>query len=101
MQLSWGTVALRLDLAGAAQCIDNTTELYEEPVARCFHKPSVMRGDRRVDQLSADGPEPGERAGFVRADQSGIARDIYCQDRGEAAGLGHSSGIPALRRPAK
>jgi hypothetical protein len=48
-----------------------------------------------------DGPEPPKRAGFVNADQSGIARDICCQDRGKAADRGHSSGIPALRKPAK
>jgi len=27
--------------------------------------------------------------------------DVSSQDRGEAAGLAHSSGIPALRRPAR
>jgi hypothetical protein len=46
-------------------------------------------------------PEPPERAGFVRADQSGIAGDICCQDCGETAGGGHSSGNPALRRPTR
>jgi len=90
-----------LDLVGGVQGVDHTTELDEEAVARGFHKPAVMRGDRRVDYLGADGPEPPERAGFVRADQSRIAGDICCQDGGKAAGRGHSSGIPALRRPTK
>src|SRR5262249_33684883 len=57
----------RLDLGGSTQRVYNTTELDEEPVARRFHKPAMMRGDRRVDQLGADRPEPTERAGFVRA----------------------------------
>jgi hypothetical protein len=30
------------------------------------------------------------------AHQAGMADDVYDHDRGEAAGLGHCSGIPAL-----
>jgi hypothetical protein len=90
-----------LDLGRAPQPIDDTTELNEQAVTRRLDQPAVMRGDRRVDQFGADGPEPPESAGFVRANQSGIARDVGCQDRSETAGRGHSSGIPALRSPAK
>jgi len=65
-----------LDLAGAAQCIDDTTELDEQAVARRFDQPAVMRGDRRVDHFGADGPEPIESTGFIGSDQSRIASDI-------------------------
>ena len=37
----------------------------------------------------------------VRADQSGIPGDIGGENGGKAAARSHSSGIPALRKPAK
>src|SRR6202021_584885 len=40
-------------------------------------------------------------AGLVRAHQARVADDVGGEDRGEAAGGGHCSGTPALRRPSK
>jgi hypothetical protein len=39
---------------------------------RCCFQTDICQ----VDHLGADGPEPTNRAGFVRADQSGIPGDI-------------------------
>jgi hypothetical protein len=36
----------------------------------------VMHGDCRIDQVAAQGPEPGEDAIFVRARKPGIADDV-------------------------
>ncbi|HZZ24744.1 MAG TPA: hypothetical protein VFE60_20140, partial [Roseiarcus sp.] len=41
----------------------------------------------------------GASSRLVLTHQAGVADDIGNQDRCEFAGLGHSSGIPALRRP--
>ena len=53
----------------------------------------------RIEQLAARAPEAFERAVLVRPHQPRIARHIGGEDRGEAAGRGHPSGPPALRRP--
>jgi hypothetical protein len=58
--------------------------------------------DLRIDQLPAMRLEAFERAFFVRLHQARIAGHIGGEDRGETARRGHySSGMPALRRPAK
>jgi hypothetical protein len=54
-----------------------------------------------ADLLVVIRPEPLVRGFLVRAHQTRVACHIDGQDRGETAGRGHSSGIPALRRPAK
>jgi hypothetical protein len=38
---------------------------------------------------------------FIHPHQPRIAGNVGGEDRGEAAGCNHSSGIPALRSPAK
>ena len=56
----------------------------------------------RIEELAAQRCEVFERAFLVRPHQPRIARHIGGEDRGKTAGRGHySSGIPALRRPAK
>ena len=47
---------LRVDRA--PQRIDDASELGEEPVAGRLDQPAAMRGDRRVDHLRPDGPQP-------------------------------------------
>jgi hypothetical protein len=79
----------------------HAAKLDEQAVSRRLHQPTVVRGDRRIKQFGADGLQRLEGAALIGADQPRVARDISRQDRSEAAGGGHSSGIPALRRPAK
>jgi hypothetical protein len=44
---------------------------------------------------------PSGNDDLPRAHQPGIAGDIGREDRGEAAGRGHASGTPALRKPSR
>jgi hypothetical protein len=60
-----------------------------------------MLADLRVDELAAMRLETFVRAFLIRAHQARIARHIGGEDRSKATRRGHSSGIPALRRPAK
>ena len=70
------------------------------PVARRLDDaPAEARDDRpcRLAML-ADRPR---RPRLVLAHQARVADDVGGEDRGEAAGGGHCSGTPALRRPSK
>jgi hypothetical protein len=56
----------------------------------------MVDGDGRLDQIAA---QPSERALLVGPGEPAISDDVGDQDRRELAGLAHSSGSPALRRP--
>jgi hypothetical protein len=58
-----------------------------------------MSGDGWIDEVAAWPPQARERAILVGAREAAVADDIGDQNRRELAGLGHDSGIPALRRP--
>jgi len=91
-----------LHLGCTAQRIHHTAELDEQAIAGCLHEPTIVRGDCRIEQFGPDRLERSERAFLVCSNQPLVTRDISRQDRGQSAGCGHnSSGIPALRRPAK
>src|SRR5262249_32855508 len=90
-----------LHLGRATQGIDHTGELDEQAITRRLDKPTVVRSDCRIEQPAADGLQGLEGAALVGPNEPRVARDISRQYRGKASGLGHSSGIPALRRPAK
>ena len=60
-----------------------------------------MLADLRLDELAAMRPEAFVGAFLVTTHQARIARHIGCEDCGKTAGSGHSSGIPARRRPVK
>jgi hypothetical protein len=77
-------------------------EIRKQTVAGGLDDPAVVLADLWIDQLPAMCLEAFERAFFVRTHQARIARHIGGEDRGKTAGRGHySSGMPALRRPAK
>jgi hypothetical protein len=79
---------------GALDCLHAAREFREQAVAhRLEHAPAV-RGQERLDHLRAHRPQARERAGLVGADQPRVADHIGREDRGEAAGGGHS-GNPA------
>ena len=90
-----------LDFDRAAHGVNHAPELDEEAVAGLLDHPAVIGLDRGIDQIAAQRPEPRQRAILIRPGKSAIADDIGRQDGGKLPGLGHSSGIPALRRPSK
>ena len=65
----------------ATRCIDHTAELGDEPVARALDDSAMVRGDRRLDQITEERAKPRKRALFVRACQPAITDDIGDQDR--------------------
>jgi hypothetical protein len=102
LQLGLAVEHAALDLGGAAHGIDNARKFGQQPVAGGFDDAAVVLSDLRVDQLPAVRLEAFERALLIRPHQARIACHIGGEDRSETAGRGHySSGIPALRRPAK
>jgi len=48
-----------------------------------------MHGDRRVDEIASQRPEPRQRAILVGTGEAAESDDIGGQDRGEFAGFGH------------
>ena len=76
--------------------LDRASKLSEEAVAGRLHKSPVMPGQRRVDNLTPELPNPGRRALLVALHHRAEASDIGGEDRGEAA-RGHS-GSPAFLR---
>src|SRR5260370_39636030 len=60
-----------------------------------------MRGDFHIDQLRSDRLEPLQYVLLARPHQARVTRYVSGEDRGKATLRGHSSGIPASRRPAK
>jgi len=104
-QARWRATAnpnLRLTIRGVSFEWSRCSVCMPQPVRyRGLDQPAIVRGDRRINQLGPDRLQRLESAALVRADQSCVAGDIGRQDRSEPAGGGHSSGIPASRRPAK
>ena len=80
-----------LDFDRAAHGVDHAAELDERAVAGALDHAPVVHGDRRVDEVAAQRPQPRERAILVRAGEPGEADDVGGQDRGELAGLGHDA----------
>ena len=88
-----------LDFNGATHGVDDAAELDDAAVAGALDDAPMVHRDGRVDQVAAKRPKPRENPILVRTGKPRIADDVGHQDRGQFAGLGHSSGIPALRRP--
>ena len=83
----------------ATHCIDDAWKLHQQAIAGGLDDATIVLGDLRIDELSAQRFEAFERAFLIRAHQSRIARDIGGQNRGEAAGLAHVVSPAASRRP--
>ena len=58
-------------------------------VAGALDDAAVMRGDRGIDQIAAQRPQPRQGAIFVRAGEPAVADDIGDQDRRDFPGLAH------------
>ena len=76
-----------LHLDRAAHRVDHAAEFDQRPIASALDGPATMHGDRRVNEIAAERPEPGQRAIFVRAGEPAVADRVGCQDRGEFAGF--------------
>ena len=66
-------------------------------VAGALDDPAVVDGDRRIDEVTAKGPEPRQRAIFVCSSQPTVADYVGDQNRRDFPGLAH--GAPLLEAP--
>ena len=78
-----------LHLDGATHRVDDAAELDEAAVAGALDDAPVMRGDRRIDQIAAQRPEPRQRSLLVRPGEPAIADDIGDQDRSDLPRFRH------------
>ena len=98
-----GCVALRRQLLQpdrALNSVDHRAELDQHAIAGGLDDTTAMVGDERICR-GAVVAQCLRRARLVEPHQAAVACHISGKDRGELADCGHSSGIPALRRPAK
>jgi len=87
-----------LNLDGAAHRVDDAAELDQSAVASALDYPPVVHGDRRVDEIAAQGPEPREGAVLVRPGEPAEADDVSGQDCGQFPALGHETLDPTEKR---
>ena len=95
MRRSGGRPALRsarpvCNFDGAAHGVDHTAKLDQRPVAGAFHDTPIMHGNRLVDEIASQRPEPRQR-------EAAESDDIGGQDRGEFAGFGHRALFAGFR----
>ena len=81
----------------AAHGVDHAAELDDRAVAGAFDDASVVHGDDGVNQVTAQRPEPRERAIFVCAGEPAIAGDVRHQNRCKLAGFGHGAPHASLQ----
>jgi hypothetical protein len=90
---------LALHLHGAAQRGRRARKFDQHAVAGRTHDAAAVLGDLRIDQLRADLPQPGMRAGLVALHEPRIADDVGDDDRGELAVDGHGGKLGRARAP--
>ena len=73
----------------AAHGVDHAAEFNHAAVAGAFDDAAVMEGDRRINQVAAERPEPRQNAILVRAREPAVADNIRHQNRRELPGLAH------------
>ena len=79
---------------------DDGGKLQQQPVARRLDDAPAEAGHDRPRRLAMLAHRP-RRPRLVLAHEARVADDVGGEDRGEAAGGGHCSGTPALRRPSR
>jgi hypothetical protein len=95
-----GLIHPALPLSGTTQCINHTGKFHQQTIAGRFDDAASVFGDLWIDNVCPDRPQPVQGTFLVGPDQPRIPLHISGQNCSEAAGLGHSSGKPARRRPA-
>ena len=79
----------------AVHGVDDAAELDNCAVAGALDDASVMHGDRRVDQVAAQRPQPRQNPVLVGSGEPRIADDIGHQDRRELSSLAHGANAEA------
>ena len=79
-----------LHLDGAAHRIDHAAELDEGPVPGALDHSTMMHGDRGIDQVAAQCPQPRQGAILVRTGEPAVADDVSRQDCRKLSGLAHA-----------
>jgi hypothetical protein len=87
--------ALYLDRA--AHGIDNAAKLNETTIAGAFDDAPAMRGDRGINQIAAQRPQPRKGPLLVRPDQPAITDNIGDQDRRDLPCVRHSAPLASWR----
>jgi hypothetical protein len=67
--------------------VDRACELDEQAIAHHLHQPSVMLGNRRVNQFGTMGSQRTVCSNLIHAHESAVAGHVRAQDRGEPAAL--------------
>ena len=65
----------------ASNGVHSAGELHQRAVAHQLDDTAGMGGNRRIDQFTPQGVQPGEGPGLVDAHEAGISDDIGRQDR--------------------
>ena len=78
-----------LHLDRAAHRVDDAAELDQRPVSGALDHAPMMHGNRRVDQIAAQRPQPRQRAVLVCSGEPAVADHVGDQDRRDLAGLVH------------
>jgi hypothetical protein len=80
-----------LYLDGATHGVDHAAELDEAAVAGALDDAPAMRGDRGVDQIAAQPPQPRQGAILIRASEPTVADNIGDQDRSDLPRFRHGA----------
>ena len=96
MRRSGGNAGVALDHAAlhldcASHRVDDAAKLDETAVAGALDDASMMRGDRGINQIAAQPPQPRQRSLLVRPGEPAVADDIGDQDRCNFPGLAHGA----------
>ena len=78
-----------LHLDRAAHRVDRAAEFDQRSVAGALDDATVMHGDRRVDEIASQRPQPSQGPILVRARQTAVAHDVGCKNRRQFPQLGH------------
>ena len=78
-----------LHLDRAAHGVDDAAKLDEAAVAGALDDAPAMRGDRGIDQIAAQHPQPRERSLLVGAGEPAVADNIGDQDRSDLPRFRH------------
>ena len=69
--------SLKLDLASHG--VDHASKFENAAVAGPLHDPSIVRGNRRIDEVSPQASDPGKRSFLVRSHEAAESDDIRDQ----------------------
>ena len=92
-----------LHLEGATHRVDDAAKLDEAAITGPPHDAAMVRGDRGIDQIAAQPPQPRQGAILICPGEPAVSDDVGNQDRGDFPGLAHGApqaGRTLAQRPA-